>query len=416
MSAYLIRHYIFTLTALYYRGGQPRFIPNGSYQPTVSILIPAHNEEKVIGRILQRTIELTYPRKKLEIIVIDDASADQTGEIAESFARKCERIKVVHRMKGEGGKGKSIVLNEGLKHARGEIVFCFDADYYPQRDIIEKLTAYFVDPKVGAVQGRVTVLNEPNTMVTRLVTLERIGGYRIDQLARDDLRLIPQFGGTVGGFRRDLIGYLGGFDPNMLTEDTDLTFRAYLAGYKIRYVNEAECYEESVETWKKYWHQRYRWARGHMQVAFKNLWPLITSQNLSLRERIDGFLLLNIYFMPLLVTLAWLLGAISYSLHSSEPATFYWFIPSIFIYSSMGSFAPFFEVGIGAYLDGRERICRLIPLLLLAFLFNVVICTKAFFDLCISKLMRNKNLNWGKTFHNGSGDNFIGASDNGRGK
>jgi len=202
----------------------------------------------------------------------------------------------------------------------------------------------------------------------------------------------------------------------MLTEDTDLTFRAYLAGYKIRYVNEAECYEESVETWKKYWHQRYRWARGHMQVAFKNLWPLITSQNLSLRERIDGFLLLNIYFMPLLVTLAWLLGAISYSLHSSEPATFYWFIPSIFIYSSMGSFAPFFEVGIGAYLDGRERICRLIPLLLLAFLFNVIICTKAFFDLCISKLMRNKNLNWGKTFHNGSGDNFIGASDNGRGK
>ena len=71
MSAYLVRHYIFTLTALYYRGGQPRFVPNKSYRPTVSILIPAHNEEKVIGRILQRTIELTYPKEKLEIIVID---------------------------------------------------------------------------------------------------------------------------------------------------------------------------------------------------------------------------------------------------------------------------------------------------------------------------------------------------------
>lgn len=416
MSAYLIRHYIFTLTALYYRGGQPRFIPNGSYQPTVSILIPAHNEEKVIGRILQRTIELTYSRKKLEIIVIDDASMDQTGEIAESFARKCERIKVVHRMKGEGGKGKSIVLNEGLKHARGEIVFCFDADYYPQRDIIEKLTAYFVDPKVGAVQGRVTVLNEPNTLVTRLVALERIGGYRVDQLARDDLRLIPQFGGTVGGFRRDLIESLGGWDPNMLAEDTDLTFRVYLAGYKIRYVNEAECYEEAVETWRSYGHQRYRWAKGHMQAAIKHLWPLVRSQNLSLREKVDGFLLLNIYFMPLLVVLAWIFGAISFSIQGSELATFYWFLPSIFIFSSIGNFAPFFEIGIGAYLDGREGTCRLIPLLLVAFLFNVVICAKAFFDLCISKLVGNNNHKWAKTSHNGNGSDFINCSDNGKGK
>lgn len=196
ISAYLVRHYVFTLTALYYRGGQPSFAPSRSYQPNVSILIPAHNEEKVIGRILQRAVELTYPKEKLEIIVIDDASTDKTSDIAESFARKYDQIKVIHRMRGEGGNGKSTVLNEGLKHANGEIIFCFDADYYPQCDIIEKLAAYFVDPKVGAVQGRVTVLNEPNTFVTRLVTLERIGGYRVDQLARDDLRLIPQFGGT----------------------------------------------------------------------------------------------------------------------------------------------------------------------------------------------------------------------------
>jgi len=416
MSAYLIRHYIFTLTALYYRGGQPSFIPSRSYQPTVSILIPAHNEEKVIGRSLQRTIELTYPREKLEIIVIDDGSTDQTSEIVESFAREYEQIKVIHRTKGEGGRGKSIVLNEGLKHATGEVIFCFDADYYPQRDIIEKLTAYFVDPKVGAVQGRVTVLNEPSTLVTRLVALERIGGYRVDQLARDDLRLIPQFGGTVGGFRRDLLESLGGWDPKMLAEDTDLTFRAYLAGYKIRYINEAECYEEAVETWQSYGHQRYRWARGHMQAAFRHLWPLIRSQNLSLREKIDGFLLLNVYFMPLFVVLAWILGATSFSIQSSESTTFYLFLPSIFIYSAIGNFAPFFEVGIGAYLDGRERICRLIPLLLIAFLFNVVICTKAFFDICISKIVGRSSYKWTKTSHRGSGNDFINVSDKEKGK
>jgi len=407
--AYLVRHYVFTLTALYYRGGQPHFAPSRSYQPNVSILIPAHNEEKVIERLLQRTIELTYPKEKLEIIVVDDASTDKTSDIAESFAKKYNQIKVIHRMRG-GGNGKSTVLNEGLKHANGEIIFCFDADYYPQRDIIEKLAAYFIDPKVGAVQGRVTVLNEPNTFVTRLVTLERIGGYRVDQLARDYLRLIPQFGGTVGGFRRDLVVSLDGWNPNMLAEDTDLTFRAYLAGYKIRYVNDAECYEEAVETWQSYRRQRYRWARGHMQAAIKHLWPLIRSKNLSLREKIDGFLLLNVYFMPLLVALAWFLGAVSYLVQTSELAAFYWFLPSVFVFSSVGNFAPFFEVGIGAYLDGREHVCRLIPLLPIAFLFNVAICAKAFFDLCTSKLVGNNSCKWAKTSHNGNGNNFINIS------
>lgn len=222
---------------------------------------------------------------------------------------------------------------------------------------------------------------------------------------------IPRFGGTVGGFRRDLVVSLGGWNPNILAEDTDLTFRAYLAGYKIRYVNDAECYEEAVETWQSYRCQRYRWARGHMQAAIKHLWPLIRSRNLSLREKIDGFLLLNVYFMPLLVALAWFLGALSYLLKTSESAAFIWFLPSIFIFSSVGNFAPFFEVGIGAYLDGREHLCRLIPLLPIAFLFNVVICAKAFFDLCTSKLAGNDSYKWVKTFHNGNGNNFINVSN-----
>lgn len=266
MLAYLTRHYVFAVTALYYRRRQPHYAPKGRiYQPKVTVLIPARNEESVIGRILQRTTELTYPRDKLEVVVINDASTDRTNEIAEKFAKEHEHIQVLHRSVESGGNGKPAALNEGLKHATGEIVYLFDADYYPQRDIIEKLTTYFINPNIGAVQGRITVLNEPNTVVTRLMTLERIGGYRVDQLARDDLQLIPLLGGTGGGVRRSLIEFLGGWDPNMLAEDTDLTFRIYLAGYKVRYVNDAECYEEAVEDWRWYWHQRHRWAKGHMQ-------------------------------------------------------------------------------------------------------------------------------------------------------
>ncbi len=93
-----------------------------------------------------------------------------------------------------------------LSNSTGEIVLCFDADYLPQRDIVRKLVEKFADPNVGAVQGRPVVLNEPQNIVTRLIALERIGGYRVDQEARDILGLIPQFGGTVGGFRRSIVG------------------------------------------------------------------------------------------------------------------------------------------------------------------------------------------------------------------
>jgi len=202
MSAYLARHYIFTFTALYHQKEQHNHNHHDvTYQPTVSVLIPARNEEKVVRRILQRMVELTYPKEKLEVIVIDDASSDKTSEIAEEFAKEHEYIRVVHRSLEDGGKGKPAALNHGLKYVKGEIVCCFDADYYPQKDILEKLIACFKDPKVGAVQGRVAVLNEPNTMVTRLVALERIGGYRVDQFARESLGLIPQFGGTIVQWR-----------------------------------------------------------------------------------------------------------------------------------------------------------------------------------------------------------------------
>jgi len=408
MSAYLARHYIFTLTALYRQNEQTHHAPHDTTnQPAVSVLIPARNEEKVIGRILQRMTELTYPKEKLEVIVTDDASTDQTSRIAEEFAKKHEYIKVVHRSLEEGGKGKPAALNHGFKYVKGEIVYCFDADYYPQRDILEKLTVCFKDPKVGAVQGRVTVLNEPDTLVTRLVALERTGGYRVDQFARDDLGLIPQFGGTVGGFRRSLIESLGGWDVDMFAEDTDLTFKVYFAGYKIRYVNDAECYEEAVEDWQSYWRQRSRWAKGHMQCAFRHLWPLLKSKNLRLREKIDGFLLLNVYFVPILVGLAWILGATLFLIYPPSWIKILWVFVPLSIYSSVGNFAPFFEVGIGAYLDGRERIYWLIPLLALTFVFNMLICTKALMDLCVSKITGKKRHGWTKTLHNGRGNCYI---------
>jgi cellulose synthase/poly-beta-1,6-N-acetylglucosamine synthase-like glycosyltransferase len=409
MIAYLIRHYVFTLTVLR-RNKKAASTPAGDakYKPTVSILIPARDEEQVIGQLLQRMTELTYPQDKLQVITIDDASSDSTRQIAEEFSKRYSFIEVLHRDEKTGGKGKASAMNAGLERSTGEIVICFDADYYPQRDIVEKLVKEFVNPSVGAVQGRPVVLNEGQNIVTRLVTLERIGGFRVDQEARDNLGLIPQFGGTVGGFRRSILENLGGFDESMLTEDTDLTFQVYLAGFKVRYVGEAECYEEAVASWKAYWRQRHRWARGHMQVCFKHAPRVLLSKKLNAKEKIDGLLLLHVYFMPVLTLIAFFAGVSLIISHASQFVNLLWFFVPVSFYSLVGNFAPFFEIGIGAYLDGRTRIQWLIPLLLFAFSYNTLICTKALLDLFVAKMLGKNQRDWAKTRHGGHGNSYIG--------
>jgi cellulose synthase/poly-beta-1,6-N-acetylglucosamine synthase-like glycosyltransferase len=402
VSLYMIRHYIFSLTLLHKGKGQPHYGSHGlSYRPTVSILIPARDEEAVVGKLLNRISQLTYPKDKLEVILIDDASTDNTGRIADEFAATYSHFRVLHRSQDAGGKGKSSALNDGAKQSSGEILILFDADYLPQTDVVEKLAAYFIDPEIGIVQGRITVRNEPNTVVSRLVALERIGGYRINQLARDNLRLIPQCGGTVCAIRRVLIDYLGGWDENMLTEDTDLTFQAYEAGYKIRYAIEAECYEEAVENWRSYWKQRHRWAKGHMQCFFKHLLPFLKSNNIKLREKVDGLLALGLYFVPILIGLSWILGAVVFFLYPADWFYSIWTLMSIFMFSGAGNFASFFEVGAGVYLDRRARVSWIIPVLFASSALNVLMCSKALCDLAFSKVAGRKTHNWAKTVHVG---------------
>jgi cellulose synthase/poly-beta-1,6-N-acetylglucosamine synthase-like glycosyltransferase len=384
MIAYLLRHYNFVSTVLLHEikttNALKKIVPQ---QPTVSIIIPAHNEERVIEKLLQRITELDYSKEKLDVIAIDDASTDNTQKIIRKFTKQHNHIKLIHRPKATI---KAAALNEAIKHAKGEIIYFFDADYLPHHDFIEKANAPFQNPKIGCVQTHIKVSNETTT-VAKTVALERIGGYGIDQLARDILGLIPQFGGTAGGIRRNLLEALGGFNTEALTEDTDLTIQIYLKGYKISYVYDTGSYEEAVENWRSYWHQRKRWATGHMQCAFKYLWPLIKSRQLSLKEKIDGILLLNIYNVPLLVGLGWLLAAICFVL-DAELWTGPIALIITLIYFVAGNIAPLSGILVGAALEKRLNLCKYIPMLLVAFTLNVFICTKAAIEIAIAKIRR----------------------------
>ncbi len=405
---YLVRHYIFTFAVLRYskRTPAPKNIQT-PYEPSVSVLIPAHNEEHVISRLLDALTQLTYPKNKLQIIVIDDASTDATSKIVDHYANSVPFIHVLHRDDKVGGTGKAAAMNAGFVLSYGEIIVSFDADYLPQKDTVTKLVQPFADPIVGAVQGRPVVMNEPQNLLTRLVEFERVGGYRVDQEARNCLGLVPQFGGTIGGFRASILSSLGGFDEKMLTEDTDLTFSIIRLGYKVRYVGDAECYEEAVDNWRAYWRQRNRWARGHMQVCFKHASGVLTSKKLNLKEKIDSLLVLNIYFMPVVTLVCLILGGLLIFQQRSPIVVALWFFVPVSFYSFVGNFAPFFEVSIGAYLDGRSRAQWLVPLLIFAFVYNILICTKAFIDICGSMLSRKQRTNWAKTEHLDNGSRFV---------
>lgn len=405
--AYGIRHYIFTIAVLKSANKTKKTsLTNDLFEPSVTILVPAHNEEKVIARLLKQLTQLTYPKNKLQVIVIDDASSDQTGQIIDTYTYDYKFIEALHRHKNIGGKGKAPAMNAGFQKANGEIILCFDADYYPQKDIVEKLVGAFIDPQVGAVQGRVVVLNEPQNIVTRLVALERIGGYRVDQEARDTLGLITQFGGTVGAFRHSILERIGGWDPSVLAEDTDLTFKVYLAGYKIRYKVDAECYEEAVDNWRAYWRQRVRWAKGHMQCFFRHSFQILKSSNLCKKEKIDGLMILSVYFMPLLVLVSSLISILLISL--GVHVSYAWFFVPVLFYCFAGNFAPFYEVGVGVYLDNRTRAQWLIPLLIFTFLYNIPICIKALLDIFFRKTLRKKGFDsWYKTTHLGQGNSYI---------
>lgn len=365
---YTTRHFLFTINRLSREQRLYYLDIIDSELKSVTVLIPMHNEEKVAGNSLDALIAADYPHDRLQLLPINDFSEDATRKILDDYAARYPFITPLHRY--EGARGKPVALNEALKMAKGEIIIVFDADYLPPKGIIKAIASSFHDPEIGAVMGRVVPVNTRSNILTRLLDLERTGGYQVDQQARYNLKLVPQYGGTVGGFRRNVVLSLGSFDTNILAEDTELTYRLLTNGWKVIYANRAECYEEAPETWTVRARQIRRWSRGHNQVMMRYLWPLLTSKYLSGKEKLDGLLLLLVYAVPLLLLLA--IGDALALFFLGEMDILSGFIVVLFIgvYNTFGNFAPFYQIGTGTLLDGAHNRILLLPMLLFNYFFN----------------------------------------------
>lgn len=394
MAIFTFRHFAFTLNRLF---GKQRIYYHDiidSELKSVSVLIPMHNEESVCRGVLDRLLIADYDFDKFEIIPINDFSEDDTQKILEDYASKHPIIKPIHRY--EGDRGKPAALNEALKVATGDVIIVFDADYLPPRSIIKNIAVCFNDPQIGAVMGRVIPVNTRVNMLTQLLDLERSGGYQVDQQARYNMKLIPQYGGTVGGFLRKVVLDLGSFNPKVLAEDTELTYRLSLNGWKVAYANRAECYEEVPETWPMRARQVRRWSRGHNDVMFKYLLPIIKCKNLSAREKLDSLLLIILYTVPVILCLCMFVCIALFFLGEMEIFSGIFFLVFIGAYNSFGNFAPFYQVGTGCLLDGMKQRTHLLPYLIFNFFFYMWYITRGFVDALVD-LVTRRRATWQKT-------------------
>jgi len=264
--------------------------------PRVSILIPAHNEEKVIAYTVEAMMNLEYPHDKLDILVINDGSSDTTAEIVQRYANQDARVRLYNVPKGEGGKGKSRALNLGLTQTDAEFIAVYDADNTPLPSALKYLMAQLLeDETLGAVLGKFRTVNKNSNLLTRFINIETLSFQSMLQAGRWKLFKVATLPGTNLVIRRHLLDKLHGWDEDAITEDSELSIRIYMEGHRIKFVPYSITYEQEPESWSAWIKQRTRWVRGNNYVGKKFLKEIPAFKNKFLAFELTY--LLSLYYV-----------------------------------------------------------------------------------------------------------------------
>ena len=273
--------------------------------PQVTIQLPVFNERYVIERLIDEVTRIEYPRELLQIQVLDD-STDDTAQFAESLVERYRAlgfpIEYHHRDNRHGYKAGA--LQEGLQTATGEFVAIFDADFVPPTDFLTRTIHHFADPVIGVVQTRWSYLNRDYSFLTEVEAMLLDGHFILEHGARSRAGYFFNFNGTAGILRRKMIDDAGGWQHDTLTEDSDLSYRAQLKGWRFVYIPGLECPSELPVEMHGFQVQQSRWAKGLTQCA-KKLLPMVMRAKLPLRVKVEAFMHLtpNISY-PLMVVVS----------------------------------------------------------------------------------------------------------------
>jgi len=281
--------------------------PTGRFEqlPRVTIQLPLYNERYVVERLIEEAVKIEYPRDLLQIQVLDD-STDDTATFADALVERYRNmgypIEYHHRSNRHGFKAGA--LQEGLKTATGEVIAIFDADFCPPPEFLMKTVHYFADPKVGVVQTRWSYLNRDYNFLTEVESVLLDGHFILEHGARSRAGYFFNFNGTAGILRRSMIDDAGGWQHDTLTEDSDLSYRAQLKGWRFVYLPGLDCPSELPVEMHGFQVQQSRWAKGLTQVA-KKLLPAIMKADIPRRVKAEAFLHLtpNISY-PLMIVVS----------------------------------------------------------------------------------------------------------------
>jgi cellulose synthase/poly-beta-1,6-N-acetylglucosamine synthase-like glycosyltransferase len=268
-----------------YRPDPPRHFTE---LPRVTIQLPIFNEQFVIDRLIEAVCAMDYPQDRLEIQVLDD-STDETHAVAsgivDRYAALGHPIVYIHRTNRHGFKAGA--LDAGLKVAKGEYVAIFDADFVPPTDWLMKVIHHFAEPEIGMVQTRWTHMNKDYSMLTQIEAILLDGHFVLEHGARVRTGDYFNFNGTAGMWRIQAIVDGGGWQHDTLTEDTDLSYRSQMAGWKFKYLPEVECPSELPIEMTAFKTQQARWAKGLIQTSIKVL-PLMFKADVPRKIKVEA--------------------------------------------------------------------------------------------------------------------------------
>lgn len=256
--------------------------------PVVTVQAPMYNEKFVAARIIDTIAAFDYPKERLQIQVIDDSTDDSTDIVAQRVAHyKALGFDIDHIRRDNRRGYKAGALSDAMDRVKGEFIAIFDADFIPHPDFLLKALPHFNDPKTGLVQGRWTYLNTAKNSLTRLQSIMLDAHFGIEQATRFGKKAFFNFNGTAGIWRKETIIDAGGWRADTLTEDTDLSYRAQIKGWKFIYRPDIECPSEIPEDMNAFKVQQHRWAKGAIEVMRKLL-ASIWAANVSRRVKIEA--------------------------------------------------------------------------------------------------------------------------------
>ncbi|MNZ45076.1 Poly-beta-1,6-N-acetyl-D-glucosamine synthase [compost metagenome] len=397
---------------IYRQNKQPLAFPDNSEQlPTVSVMVPAHNEEIVIAATVKHILHLNYPPEKVQIIVVADNCTDDTaGKLRALQADPIYANRNFMIMERSGTGGKSGALNDAMVHATGEWICIYDADAAPERNALMFLAQKSLEnPELyGAVFGRNKARNRNQNFLSKCINLELVTSQRIYHTGLWELFKIGTIPGTNYIIKTELIKELGGWDTTAITEDTAISFEIMSKGQLIALAPQAEAYQQEPEDLGVYMKQRERWGKGNLRVVLDNFHHLFDSSHWRIKVLVAYYAASYFWFLlaVVILDLAFLINIVYFIIQLFNPAVAlpFQFDPGVVVYLVISGALMYLiyvlQINLALASDIGQSTIRNFVLSCISFFtyaqLFLVLSIKAFYSMIMDKLLGRQS-KWYKT-------------------